>query len=315
MEKRISLRIPYTAAYSPADALHVWASLGGGPAHMFEVDTGSVGILVPRAVLGPNILAVDPAKGTTFGFVSSGNSYHGEWVKVSVVLGVPEGWDGTGAFATTVVEVFAVDTPATFSHGMLGIGFGIEKAANGGPACNPLLHLSCANEVLAPNYIISHEGIDVGIAGHAPNGFSLVQLQRNLCNDKDWQQPLGTTVLSESFVINQPILMDTGISEMLLFLPEGTRPPDLTCYTALPPRIPVSVSIPDRDGGQALAYAFVTGGDSEPMAPVSVEFRKGHGINTGRNVLAGADYFFDAEAGLMGFRKRPIGPEKTATET
>lgn len=33
-----------------------------------------------------------------------------------------------------------------------------------------------------------------------------------------------------------------------------------------------------------------------------VEWRVGHGINTGRNVLAGADYLYDAEAGRVGFR-------------
>jgi hypothetical protein len=38
------------------------------------------------------------------------------------------------------------------------------------------------------------------------------------------------------------------------------------------------------------------------MAPSHVEWRVGNGINTGRNVLAGADYLYDATLGRIGFR-------------
>jgi hypothetical protein len=52
----------------------------------------------------------------------------------------------------------------------------------------------------------------------------------------------------------------------------------------------------------ALRYSFVTGDTSQPMAPSCVEWRLGKGINTGRNVLAGADYLYDAAGGHIGFR-------------
>jgi hypothetical protein len=41
------------------------------------------------------------------------------------------------------------------------------------------------------------------------------------------------------------------------------------------------------------------------MAPSLVEWRDGKGINTGRNVLAGADYLYDAVSGKIGFRVPP----------
>jgi hypothetical protein len=41
------------------------------------------------------------------------------------------------------------------------------------------------------------------------------------------------------------------------------------------------------------------------MAPSSVEWRDGKGINTGRNVLAGVDYLYDGAAGKIGFRNPP----------
>ncbi len=40
------------------------------------------------------------------------------------------------------------------------------------------------------------------------------------------------------------------------------------------------------------------------MAPSHTEWRVGRGVNTGRNVLAGADYLYDATAGHIGFRAR-----------
>jgi hypothetical protein len=57
----------------------------------------------------------------------------------------------------------------------------------------------------------------------------------------------------------------------------------------------------------ALQYSFVTGDASNPIAPPFVEWRNGKGINTGRNLLAGADYLYDAAAGLVGIRVPPAG--------
>src|SRR5690242_15160849 len=66
----------------------------------------------------------------------------------------------------------------------------------------------------------------------------------------------------------------------------------LANYSQLPNDIEVSIAVPPADGliEPALQYAFITGHTSQPMAPVQVEWRNGSGINTGRNVLAGADY-------------------------
>ena len=299
----MSLRIQFTPGSSLASGLHVLAVLGDGTSHSFQVDTGSVGILVPRSVLGPDFQDVDPSKDTTFGFISSGKTYRGQWVKVSVVIGVPEGWDGTGDFPRTEIEVFAVDSPATFSGGMFGIGFAIEAEANGGAVRNPFLHLTYAGEALAPSYIIRAEGIDVGLANIASDGFALVPLSRDAAGD-DWLQPTGTLGIADDFSVDLPILMDTGIQEMLLFLPVPDRPASLAGVSTLPDGVALSISVQVPGGGHALAYQFVTGDISEAMAPTTVEWRDGHGINTGRNVLSGKDYLFDATIGQIGFRTR-----------
>jgi hypothetical protein len=131
-----SCQIPFTSDSSLATGFHIRAALGGGPPHRFLVDTGSVGILVPRHTLGPEYQKFDPSQDITFGFVSSGNIYHGQWVHVPVTLGVPASWDGTGHYPVTQVEVFAVDRPADFNGGVFGIGFAIGGLADGGPARN-----------------------------------------------------------------------------------------------------------------------------------------------------------------------------------
>jgi hypothetical protein len=68
----LSYRMPFTSDSSPADGLHVFAALGGGSPHRVQVDTGSVGILVPRHRLGPDYQDFDPSQDTKFGYVSSG---------------------------------------------------------------------------------------------------------------------------------------------------------------------------------------------------------------------------------------------------
>ena len=95
-QTNISYHVPFTAKSSLACGFHVSAALGDGAPHAFLVDTGSVGILVPRNTLGPDYQDFDPSQDIEFRYVSSGNAYRGQWVEVPVVLGVPATWDGTG---------------------------------------------------------------------------------------------------------------------------------------------------------------------------------------------------------------------------
>jgi hypothetical protein len=101
-----------------------------------------------------------------------------------------------------------------------------------------------------------------------------------------------------------PILVDTGIGDMILWIGADDIQLDVPSGAAFPAGVSASLSAPPADSGDepVLQYAFVTGGASQPMAPTQVTWRVGNGINTGRNVLAGADYLFDAAAGRVGFR-------------
>jgi hypothetical protein len=76
----------------------------------------------------------------------------------------------------------------------------------------------------------------------------------------------------------------------------------------LPAGIALSVAAPPADqvAEPALHFSFITGDMSWPMAPSRVAWRVGYGINTGINVLAGADYLYDATEGRVGFRVLPV---------
>jgi hypothetical protein len=157
-------------------------------------------------------------------------------------------------------------------------------------------------------YIVSTKGIEVGLNPLSTKGFAFIGLDRDAAG-KDRMQPIGNIKLTEnlsadSFSADLPFLMDTGVTEMILWLNANDAPLNLPSHYAFRDGITASISAPpaDRTVEPALQYSFVTGDTSQSMAPSRLEWRLGSGINTGRRVLAGADYLYDAIAGRIGFR-------------
>jgi hypothetical protein len=294
--------LPFTAASDLTSGLRLYAAIGGGPPHVFEVDTGSVGVLVPRNRLGPPYQNFDPSLDVEFGYVSSGKTYRGQWVKAPVILGVPATWDGAGDYPMTEVEVFAADRPSDFDGGILGIGFAIGGQADGGPARNPLLHLTFHGEKLRRGYIIRSQGVEAGLTPANTAGFAVIELHRD-ADSADWMQPTGRLDLPDGFSIELPVLIDTGVGEMLLWLGAADRPWALAGYSKFPAGVPITITAPPSSDAPALQYSFMTGDASNPAAPSAVEWRNGKGINTGRHVLAASDYLYDAARGLIGFKR------------
>jgi hypothetical protein len=236
-----------------------------------------------------------------FEYVSSGTVYWGQWVKAPVILGVPETWDGDGDYPMAEVEVFAVDRPTAFDGGILGVGFAIGGLADGGPARNPLLHLAYQGEKLRRGYFIRSQGLEAGLTSSNTDGFAFVELQRNADGD-DWMQPIGTLGLPNNFSVDLPVLVDTGVDEMLLWLNPADRPSGSADATEVAAGVAVTITAPASSNAPALHYSFVTGDATDPAAPSAVEWRNGTGINTGRHILASADYLYDAARGMIGFR-------------
>ena len=257
--------------------------------------------MVPRQRLGPAYQNFDPSLDVKFEYVSSGTVYWGQWVKAPVILGVPETWNGDGDYPMAEVEVFAVDRPTDFDGGILCVGFAIDGLADGGPARNPLLHLTYQGEKLRRGYIIRTQGLEAGLTSANTDGFAFVELQRNADGD-DWMQPMATLGLPSDFSIDLPLLIDTGVDEMLLWLSPADRPPGSSKASKVPAGVAVTITAPASSNAAALQYSFVTGDATNPAAPSAVEWRNGTGINTGRHILASADYLYDAARGMIGFR-------------
>ena len=331
-----STHVPFTSGSSLAAGLRVRATLGGGAPHAFLLDTGSVGILTPRSALGPDFQQFDPSQDIKFQYVSSGKTYWGQWVKVPVVLGVPADWDGTGDYPVAQVEVFAVDRPVDFDGGVFGIGFGIDGHADGGPARNPLLHMSDHGERLNDGYIVSTRGVDVGLTAANTAGFAFIALDRN-DSAADWRQPLGSVALSapfspNGFAVNLPILVDTGIKAMILWVGAGSAPPELASGSSVPDGVKVSLrrrrrtldsnrrcnmgSSPEmrasrwrhRKSNGAWATASIPAGTSWPAQTISTMRQQDVSASVFRRSSAGSDQVDPSGSVIAGLDPAIHGP-------
>jgi hypothetical protein len=188
-----------------------------------------------------------------------------------------------------------VDSSEAYTGGMLGIGFGINNKADGGPCRNPLLHLTYQGVSLSAGYIISSSDIEVGLITDNTNDFQFVALTKGPC---DWIQPEASVLIS-GMPVTLPFLMDTGIDEMILWLSDSSLAGGVLAGEPFPDDIEITVAVPD--GAPVFSYSFNTG-DAQPMTPSEVVWKSGNAVNTGANVLAGADYLYDYDLGKIGFR-------------
>jgi hypothetical protein len=92
------------------DGYNIRISVGGGPAHSVQVDTGSTGIVVPRPAVPDALWSTATQPGHIL-YDSDDLYLHGKYVKAPVKLGVPAGYKGTGGeFPTTgSLDVLVVD--------------------------------------------------------------------------------------------------------------------------------------------------------------------------------------------------------------
>lgn len=210
--------------------------------------------------------------------------------------------------------------------GMMGVGYD-----RGVPAArNPFLNLAQMRAgSMSPGYIVSASGITLGISAQALNGFSLIPLQRTAASatvNGDWQAPNACARFPDSgsdYQVCGKLLPDTGIGYMMLT--PTAQPPvpatlqqkpasaasanaaGATATTSLvvPARTPMTLDVGPA-GQPVFSYRF-TVGDNAPATPDSVQWRgplktpPAH-INSGRHVLAAADYAYDAACGRAGFR-------------
>lgn len=301
---------------------YINVGLPGGQVHNVLIDTGSCGLVIPVALLhqGGNIanpfldgvrqleqitIPYQPSSEDLSGYV-----YHVDAIDIGVSL------DGTApAFTAKNVKIVGVTDAKKAGFGMMGVGFGRPN-----PFADNLL-LSAPAPV-NPSYLFTPQGITVGytqetLASAGLGTFNFQSLARSQALDlpSDWQTPFAKVTLGTT-PFQGTALLDTGINSMMVAFPESGWE-----KTLIGEQITVAWSIPDAIA-PILSYSFTVGQAQQPS--VLTDSRPTYGVvgtsparpselipvgnpppavfvNTGINVIQLASYFYDAQAGLIGF--------------
>ena len=157
--------------------------------------------------------------------------------------------------------------------------------------------------------MLTAEGIAIGAPRH-PTGFTIVRLFRDDARS-DWQAPAACITVGGAVAACGTVLIDTGIEAMFLTVPEDrlahVRQSDEP--SRLIPGTHIAIDLtPGQVNGADAGYSFILGDDHDGVAPAGITLagigRRPTFVNTGVHLLNRYDYLFDAEQGLVGFRRR-----------
>jgi hypothetical protein len=295
----------------------VWLKLRGGAPHRFAMDTGSTGIAVApeHFTPGPDDIAQGPGR---LVYNSSGRILNGERYLTDVEIRRDE----HTPLAIARVQVLRVThitcverardcRPERNPSGVafMGIGFdrmGAQDTEPGVPR-NPfvsLISLASGSPLssVRPGYIVTREGVHLGMSGERTRGFAFIKLAASPASRPgapEWRAvPMAVSV--DGVGADGTILVDTGINYMFLSPPDGTR---LRRGMRAPAGTRINVFLPDRRNPPSVHYGFTVGLVDNPMHPERVEVVHDRGVfvNTGRMFLEGFDYLYDAAGGYVGF--------------
>ncbi|EUC27366.1 hypothetical protein COCCADRAFT_10029 [Bipolaris zeicola 26-R-13] len=350
-----SIFIPFIFEFSPQHVPQVMCTVEGVDIHM-PVDTGSTGTLIGAPIL-PNIPSTAGTPAHHF-FTSSKILYVGRLVEL-----VMNFTGESGSYATAKVPVLVVDKSwrcpwydplvdrfecptgpqgeqaverDTSQITYMGIGFGRNSLKDGmpfaTPRVNPLLNLctidgqSVQRGTMHAGYIVSREGVQVGLTPTAIREFAFTRLEPGLTwaeDSRDW------AMASMCFSVNGEgrncgnVLVDTGIAQMYIRTEKGVSMPTIVIPNPNPnghakmvkrvkPGTKITVGFPSLEQ-PAMTYSFTVGEKSAiepnyvfPQIPNHLPY-----INTGRNLLFRYSIAFDAVGGRFGFRS--VGNSATAS--
>jgi hypothetical protein len=349
-----SIFIPYVFKFSTKHVPQVMCTIDGVDIEM-PVDTGSTGLLVGASIL-PNVdsRAGEPAHHF---FTSSKILYVGRLVELPVMFG------GEGSsFATANVPILIVDKSwtcpwydthkDTFTCSLgpngekpvdrdisnityMGVGFGRNAPKDGmpygNPRLNPFLNIDSIDgrplspESFQPGYIVSTEGVHLGVTPRNTRGFAFANLQPGLTHRDD---PRDWAMARVCFTINDKVtncgsgLVDTGIAQMYIRAREGTSIPQVTIRNPnkhgrakmvkrVKPGTKITVDFLLLEE-QIPSYSFIVGDGSaiEPSYVVPSQAASPAFVNSGRHFLFGYSVAFDAIGGRFGIR--PVHPNSSS---
>jgi hypothetical protein len=341
-----SIFIPFIYKFSTKHVPQVMCTVEGVDIKM-PIDTGSTGTLIGAPIL----LNISSTAGTPAHhfFTSSKILYVGRLVELSMDF-IGE----HGSYATAIVPVLVVDKSwrcpwydpskdrfecppgphgekpverSTSNITYMGIGFGRNGPKDGmpfaTPKVNPLLNVKridgdpVPDMSMRPGYIVSTQGITLGLTSKNTRGFVFMSLEPGLTHTED---PRDWAMAKMCFSINDEgincglVLVDTGIAQMYIRAEVGTSIPTVRIPNPNPngqakmvkrvtPGTKITVGLPSLDR-PAVSYSFVVG-DKRPIEPSYIFPQlpeRPPYVNTGRHLLFGYSIAFDAVGGRFGLR-------------
>jgi hypothetical protein len=290
---------------------HIGLSFGG-PTLMAIMDSGSTGIVVAASSI-PNVDQLPSLGDGKLTYTSSGRVMIGEWVTTPVTIVGAEGarieTEPMPVLAVTEVECLEKARDCTPSDdprhiAMVGIGFAREAdaQAQSTPEKNPFLRVAAGGGELRRGYILTAEGVHVGLTAANTRGeFRLVKLDKQ-ADLPDWSAvPACISLNGQTPPACGTMLVDTGVSSMFM-----TVPPEQAqgAEGSLPDGTHVSIRLGTADQSTEL-YSFDAGDASSAVAPDSIHLRVSSSrvfVNTSCHLLNGFDFLYDADGGYAGFR-------------
>ncbi|MET0868596.1 MAG: hypothetical protein ABWY35_10870 [Pseudorhodoplanes sp.] len=277
------------------------------------LDSGSTGIVVAARYI-PDFESLPSTGEGRLTYSSSGRVMVGQWVVTRVGLVGRDGerveTEPMPVLAVTRVECWENarhctphDDPSGIA--MVGVGFAREgdHQSQSMPDKNPLLRIAGGGSERRQGYILSPEGVHVGLTGANTRGdFRYIKLQR-AADRPDWEPlPACISINGQTPPACGSMLMDTGVSTMFITLPSAQAAGNAG---SLPPGTDVSIGVGGPQDGFHL-YRFAMG-DGSLLAPDSNHLRVSETrtfVNTSFHLLNGFDMLYDAEGGYVGFRRR-----------
>ena len=277
------------------------------------IDSGSTGVVVAARFI-PNFDQLQSIGEGQLTYTSSGRIMRGQWVITRLTLVGQRG----ARLATEPMPVLAVthvdclktarnctqrSSPRNIA--MVGIGFGREgdQQSQSTPDKNPLLRIAAGDGQRRQGYVLTREGVHVGLTGENTRGeFRFVKLDRRP-DGRDWAGiPACISLNGRTPPACGSMLMDTGVSAMFMTVsPEQAGEMNRT----LADGTDVSVRLGTAETSSEL-YRFTVGGGST-LAPESIHLRVSPTrvfVNTSYHLLNGFDVLYDADGGYAAFRRR-----------
>jgi hypothetical protein len=287
----------------------------------FQIDSGSLGVLVPASEIGPD--AIGPGARASQFFSTSGLVYSGNYYLTPITFETRE-----GTVTTKPILVLGIDSawcqpghprcraPESPELHYMGVRFASAVSSAGQSAFesvldNPFLQLggSAGGIEVSPGWIFTGETITLGITDASQ--FELSPLARSSVFPGQWSAAPGCFAFPD---LDPPspfcgsMLLDVGIAEMVLDLPGSMRPEGSSRVEEGMYRVPERTRMRIVAGSpenEALEYGFTVGsmpfGSPSPSRVIWGPFEQIF-VNTGRRALFAGDFLFDQRCGNVGFR-------------